>query len=131
MAEGIARKLAQTTGRSIEIQSAGTLGLIGHPADAKAVQVCDELGISLRNHRSQAVTPELVAWADYVLVMETRHAMELRERFENLENRLVLLGSYGGVMDIADPIGGWTFQFRSCRDLLVRCVESFLQRLPD
>ncbi len=130
MAEGIARQLGQSTRRSLEVQSAGTLGLIGHPADPKAVQACQDLGISIQNHRSQAVTPELVAWADFVLVMETRHAIELRERFDNLENRLLLLGSYGGVMDIADPIGGWAFQFRSCRDLLARCIDGFLQRLP-
>jgi len=130
MAEAIARGLAVRTGRALETKSAGTLGLIDHPADPKAIAVCQELGLPLSQHRSQGVTEELIQWADFVLVMETRHAMELRSRYDDLENRLLLLGSYGGVMDISDPIGGWTFQFRSSRDLIARCVDGFLQRLP-
>jgi len=130
MADGIARWYADQTGRAVLCRSASTLGLQDYPADPNAVAVCAELGIDLSGHRSAPLTDELINWADYVLVMEFDHAQHIREHHTQVRERLLMLGNFGGVSEIADPIGGWRFRFRRSRDEIRRCVEGFIDRLP-
>lgn len=130
MAEAIARSYAARRGRALEVRSAGTLGIVEAPADPHAVAVCREIGVDLEQHASQGVDEALIEWADYVLVMEFRHARELRERFPEIGDKLLLLGTFGGTMEIADPIGSYKFRFRRIRDEVRRCVELFVDRLP-
>ncbi|TNE87725.1 MAG: low molecular weight phosphotyrosine protein phosphatase [Deltaproteobacteria bacterium] len=133
MAEGIARDAGSRMGLDLEVKSASALGLDGDPADRKAIAVCAELGIDIAEHEAQPVTAELMEWADQVLVMEMRHAMDLRFRFPEHDEKIVLLGPFGGKMEIADPIGGWKFTFRRIRDQLRAAVDGYLRQLvvPD
>jgi protein-tyrosine-phosphatase len=130
MAEGLARAFADQRGREVEVRSAGTMGIVDHPADAKAVAVCGEIDVDISSHKSKGVSSEDIAWADYVLVMEYAHAAFLRERFPEIGERLILLGSFAGMLDIPDPLGGWKFQFRRSREQIRKAVESFVDRLP-
>jgi protein-tyrosine-phosphatase len=130
MAEGLARAYATGRGRAVEVRSGGTMGIVDHPADPKAVAVCGEIDVDIARHRSSGIDAEVIAWADYVLVMEYAHATWLRERFPDLGEKLLLLGSFAGVFEIADPLGGWKFQFRRSREEIRRCVEAFVDRLP-
>lgn len=130
MAEGLLRSYAEARQRGVEVQSAGTLGIRNAPADPYAVAVCAEIGVDLGAHRSQALTQELVSWADYILVMEYAHAAAVRGMNPDLGEKVLLLGGFGRAMEIADPIGGWKFQFRWSRDEIKVAVEMFLDRLP-
>lgn len=131
MAEGLARSYAADRGITIETRSAGTLGIVDQPAEANAIAVCAEIGVSLAEHRSQGVNTENTAWADLIAVMEFAHATHLRANFPNSHEKVVLLGSFGAVQEVADPIGGWRFQFRWSRDEIRRCVVSLVDRLPN
>ncbi len=130
MAEGLARAYGNERRWRVESRSAGTRALDGHPAAPNAVKALRELGIDIRENRSQPVTDELVAWADRILVMEMRHAQDLREEFPASDGKLQLLGTFGGIVEIADPYGGWIFRFRRSRDEIRRCVEALVDRLP-
>ncbi|MCB9741881.1 MAG: low molecular weight phosphotyrosine protein phosphatase [Alphaproteobacteria bacterium] len=130
MAEGLARHYAAQRGRALEVASASVLGLDGQPAHKLAVKVMKELGIDISAHRAQPVTPELVEEADYILVMELAHAAELRDRYPEADDRILLLGTFGGKMELEDPIHGWRWRFRRSRDDIRRCVESFIDQLP-
>ncbi len=131
MAEGLARAFAEAEDLEVEVQSASTLGLFDRPADPHAVAVCTEIGVDISEHLAQPLTDALIDWADYVLVMEYRHAEHIRAAHPQVDERLLLLGNFGGeAPEIADPIGGWRFQFRRTRNELQRCVEGFMRRLP-
>ncbi len=130
MAQGLARWYADTTGRALEIRGASTLGLADYPADPNAVAVCAELGVDIGGHRSVPLSQVAIDWADYVLVMEFHHATHIRQHHPSVGERMLMLGNFGGVPEIADPIGGWRFQFRRSRDEIRRCVEAFIERLP-
>ena len=131
MAAALAQAHADRVGVEVEILSAGTLGLVDRPANAKAVGVCREIGLELGAHRSRALTPELVQWADRVLVMELGHAVWIRAAVEDLpEDKVMLLGGFAGLGDIADPIGSWFWgPFRTARDEIDRCVRAYFDRL--
>jgi len=130
MAAGWARAYAARREWPVEVRSGGVMGLIGHPADPLAVKVMAEVGVDLSEHRSVGVEQELMDWADHVLVMEMRHASTLRRRFPEHEGKVLMLGNFGGLVEIPDPVGGWRWRFRKSRDQLSRCVTTFMDQLP-
>ncbi len=117
-------------GRSVVVQSASTLGLDGRPAHINSVRVAKEIGLNLSGHQSQPLTKELMEWADFVLGMEIMHAGHMREFYPEADDKIMLLGTFGGVYEISDPLGGWRWKFRKTRVLIEHCVHAFIDRLP-
>ena len=130
MAEGWAIAYAQTRGWTMEVRSGGVMGLIGKPAASNAIRVMKEKDVDISNHQSSAITQDVVDWADYILVMELNHAIKLRKRFPELGDQILMLGNFGGMIEVKDPIGGWRWKFRRSRDEIRRCVEAFMDSLP-
>lgn len=130
MAEGFARNYGEERGWAVEARSAGTRAIPGNPAAPNAVKALREVGIDIAGHLSQPMTAELVEWAERILVMEMRHARDIREEFPGADAKIQMLGTFGGVVEIADPYGGWIFRFRRSRDEIRGCVEHFMDRLP-
>lgn len=130
MAAGAARDYVRRRGWDVDIDSAGIMGLIGRPAHPLAVKVMGEVGVDVAPHRSKGVTEELVEWADYILVMELQHQIKLHREFPASENKVLMLGTFGGTHEIRDPIGGWRWRFRGARDQIVRSVQGFVDQLP-
>ena len=131
MAEVLALAIADQHSRFIESKSASVLGLENQPAHPHAVRVLAEKGLDLSMHVAQPVTAELMSWADHVLCMEFAHTAELRDRYPEHEERILLLGPFGGGMEIADPLGGWRGRFRRSRDEIAACIGHFIEQLPE
>jgi protein-tyrosine phosphatase len=131
IAEHLARQHGERTSVELEARSAGTLGLVDRPAEPQMVAVGREVGLDLSTHICQPLTPELIAWADHVLVMERMHYATVEEMAPDATSKLVLLGRMVDQDEIADPIGSWfRWQYRRTRDLLTRCVHRFVDQLP-
>ena len=130
MAEELARLYAETRGWHVEARSAGTHARDGDEAAPNSQKAIREVGGDLTSHRSQSVTDDLVAWADRILVMELRHAQFVREGWPGADEKLQMLGTFGGIMEIGDPYGSWIYRYRSSRDEIRRCVENLLDRMP-
>jgi len=130
MAVALARLHADRLGVPVEVDSAGTLGIVGHPAHPRAIAACWERGLDLSDHRSKALDAERLAWADTVLVMELQHATSARALAADLrEDAVVTLGSLCGGGDIADPVNAWTMRpFRVARDEIDRCLAAWFAR---
>jgi len=114
MAEGILKKLVselRPEGLTIEVQSAGTMGLSGHPATELAIAVAGEYGVDLSRHRSQALTPQLLENSDLVFALAAEHFETCRHLGKEPE-RLFLLKAFPHASrnlrqeSIDDPIGG-------------------------
>ncbi len=131
LAHVLAESLAAQLGLNVEVESAGTLKLGGRPASKQMVTVSKEIGIDLTGHRSQALTHELITWADHVVVMDTGHAMEVRRVAPDAPvDKVVPLGPFAGVPEIEDPYGSWTLgPYRKSRDLVKRAMEAYIQSL--
>jgi len=129
MAAGLADRIALERGIDLEIRSAGTLGIADRPAEPYAIAVCREQGIDIAGHRSRALTTELLAWADRILVMELGHAEAVTALDADAGARVVPLGPLAGVPEIADPYGSWfPGPYRETRDLLDRALRRLLER---
>jgi protein-tyrosine-phosphatase len=130
MAEYLARAYAEERGWNIEVRSASLMGLDGNSAHTNAIKVMTEIDIDLTAHRAQPLTAELLDWADWVLVMELAHSRGARDMLPAKDDRILLLGSFCGKLEIDDPLGGWKRRFRKSRDEIGECVRNFMDRLP-
>ncbi len=130
MAEYLARSYAEERGWPVEVRSASLMGLNGNPAHTNAIKVCAEIDLDLTPHKAQPLSAELLEWADWVLVMELAHSRGARDMLPAKDDRILLLGSFCGKLEIDDPIGGWKRRFRKSRDEIGECVRNFMDRLP-
>jgi L-threonylcarbamoyladenylate synthase len=114
MAEAFLKhKLDPELSARVRIVSAGTHAMEGIPSSFKGITVAEELGIDLSYHKSQPVTPWLLAHSDLILVMEPAHMDEI-ERIDPTEvPRTFLLREFGqsgqmsdADLEVFDPIGG-------------------------
>lgn len=99
--------------------SAGVMAGYGTPASRFAVKAMNELGVDVSPHRSQPVTPDLVADAELLVVMTTGHRESLLERYPQAAEKIVLLKSFDPSAtheDVMDPIGLSLDVYRHVRD---------------
>lgn len=130
MAEALARSIGQSQGKTVNARSASTLGLTNRPAHRHSVKVMRWNSINITEHRSQPITKTLIDWADFILVMERKHATHVREHFPEASEKTLELGTFGGYAQIDDPIGKWVWAFRGCRNNISSCLSRFIQQLP-
>jgi protein-tyrosine-phosphatase len=130
LAAGIAEQLAMELDLATEIRSAGTLGIVDAPAHRHIVAVAREIGVDLAAHRSRALTPALIRWADRVYVMEEEHGVAVRELVPDVGEIVVPLGPLAGQPRIVDPIGAWLRgPYRTTRDELQVALRRALPAL--
>jgi protein-tyrosine phosphatase len=132
MAEAIARGLLLERGWThVDVASAGTGAVTGSAASPEAVEVVREHGLELDAHASQPLTPELIAWADLVLVMGATHMHVVRElggaEKVSLITEFVEGDGYG--QPVADPFGGDREHYREAFAQLEAAVSGLLDRL--
>jgi protein-tyrosine-phosphatase/predicted ATP-grasp superfamily ATP-dependent carboligase len=100
-------------GDAKQIRSAGLLSLEERPSPLVARTVAREHGVDLEPHRSAAVTAEMLAEADVVLVFDDANRRELLRRFPKARPRVWLVGELGvGAPAIADPLNRGSTAYR-------------------
>jgi len=139
MAAELCRHRARQAGLSdLVIESAGTLGIEGEPADEDARRVMAEIGVDLSAHRSRGLRPAELASTDYTLVMERRHLRHLNRHYPESTDRRVLLRAFEESSDphpyppdLVDPIGQPLSAFRDLVPQISRSVDHFLAFLRE
>ncbi|HEY7426168.1 MAG TPA: Sua5/YciO/YrdC/YwlC family protein [Gemmataceae bacterium] len=135
LAEALCKKrLADRLGCAIEelpaqgfhVLSAGVAATTGAPAATEAEAVARGYGADLSRHRSQPLTAELAARADYLLGMTHGHLHALADYFAQLGVAPRLLDPAG---DIADPIGCEQPVYDECGQQIWRHLEAFIAEI--
>ena len=132
MAEAYLRKRAKDESLTIEVKSAGTLGLSGSRPTAEAVRVLEEEGVKTDGYESKALTRDLVEWADLVLVMEPLHKSTVKSMIPGAEEKTKLLGEFSGKEEylvIPDPIGQPIGFYRKVFELIKHPTEELIKWL--
>lgn len=130
MAEAIARRMIARDRRDASVGSAGTSAWDGAPASDGAILVGIERQFELSQHRSRALSPDIIAASDLVLVMGEHHL----ERVNALggEGKAHLLADYAAGEPtgraIADPFGGDLDLYRATFDELEAMIARVLDR---
>ena len=71
IAEGLFRHYAEENGLDMQVSSAGLGALVNHPADPFSVELMDEIGIDITQHRARQITPQIVAESELIITMES------------------------------------------------------------
>ncbi|MBR9990591.1 MAG: low molecular weight protein arginine phosphatase [Gemmatimonadetes bacterium] len=132
MAEAITRSLLRERGwKHVDVASAGTGAVTGSSASPEAVVVARERGLELDGHTSQPLTPELIGWADLVLVMGPSHMYAVRELggAEKVSLVTAFVDGDGHAEPVADPFGGDEELYREAFAQIEEAVASLLERL--
>lgn len=105
--------------RRVRIQSAGIQARRGASASQVVRHVARIDGFSLRDHRSQPLSPKLVKQADAILVMEQYQKDALIERFPTAHAKTFRMMEYlwdgdaKEIRDIPDPTGQNTADYEA------------------
>ncbi len=132
MAEALFRAQVSAESRNWNIGSAGTWARDGQPAALNVHIVMESRGIDIREHRSRAVTREILAAYQLVLVMEQGHKEALLVEFPEVRQRIYMLSEMVGIsLDVADPIGGPQIDFEDTADELDRYLRDGYDRIRE
>ena len=101
MAEALLKSALRGQGE-FTVESAGLGALVGHPAADFAVELMEEKGVSIREHRARQIHPDMVRSADLVLVMETGHKRAIDDADPTARGKVHRLGEWQE-KDIDDP----------------------------
>lgn len=115
VAEAVARQMYG--GFGLVFRSAGLDTIGGLPASEDSAAYGQATGACLQDHRSRAVSPEILTEVDWVIGMTRSHAALFRSRFaSHFQGRLGVLGAPGVVIasegptpaaeEVPDPYGG-------------------------
>lgn len=119
----------------VEVRSAGVAAMPGSPASEGAARAVARAGLSLDDHRSTPLSPELVEWADVVLTMSASHLDGVIRIGGEAKATLLTLfadGADGDAMyaqGVPDPFGGDDATYQATFDALSDLVFRTLQRL--
>ncbi|MEW5796484.1 MAG: low molecular weight protein arginine phosphatase [Candidatus Zixiibacteriota bacterium] len=116
----------------VEVYSAGTLGLRNQPATIYAQEAARIWDLDLSPHRSQGLTPELVAQADLVFAMTAEHHQKIVELDRRAGEKTYLLKNFPDNSPdgeaIGDPIG---MDLDYYNEVFLEIGESLGQHLPE
>jgi len=133
MAEGFCRKyLAEKLNCTVDqvekmgykVISAGTMGISGLPASFEAVAVCNAKGIDISQHKSTALTNELIENSDSIFVMSQEHRRYVLELVPQAKEKCFLLGKD---IEIADPIGQGEKIYCECAQVIEKAVKERIE----
>lgn len=117
----------------IVTSSAGTLGLVDHPAHELTQRLASEESVDLAEHRSQPVTGSYVDACDLVLGLAREHVALLRRLYPAAADRVLLLSTYPepGLdgEDVVDPIGQEEPVFRLSHQQIRTALDRVMARL--
>ena len=136
MAEVITRSsLIQRGWHHVDVASAGTSASGDSPASEGARRASAAHGLDLAGHVTRSVTPELLEWADLILVMAPHHVLAIADLGAG-DRAAVITDFAGGRPEgeesgdgVMDPYGGSEAEYGATFEELAGLVERLLGRL--
>jgi protein-tyrosine phosphatase len=124
MAEGLLRRAMPDK----LIRSAGIGALVGQPADPFSVQIMQEHGVNISDHRAQQLSARLVSEADLILTMDLEQKRVVEMQYVASKGKVFRLGEFGKY-DIADPYRESIASFRAAHRLIADGVDALVTRI--
>ena len=112
----------------LTVESAGLGALVGHPADDYTVELMEEMGEDVSEHRARQIHPDMVKKADLVLVMEAGHRQSIDIADPTARGKVIRLGEWQD-RDIGDPYRQPKTVFVDALAEIQEGVTSWVQKL--
>ena len=117
------------TKQNIKVFSAGISAMDGDKASDNSIIACEEIGLDLKDHRSNALTRATVENASAIFCMTESHRALLHMYFELPQDAPIFLMREfmeGGSKELPDPYGQSLEVYRVCRDDMQDALPSLM-----
>lgn len=111
------------------INSAGTGALVNHAADASAMKVAEQHGLSLEGHSGRQFTSALARQYDLILVMERSHIEQIGNIAPEARGKIMLFGHWLNQREIPDPYRKSDEAFLSVYKLIEQAGKLWAEKL--
>jgi protein-tyrosine-phosphatase len=117
----------------VEVRSCGFIEREGRRTPEDYLPNALEAGIDLSSHRSAAITPEAVSWADAILLMDLHNWKMMRAFDPKAMDKALWLGGWlrEGAGEIPDPYGKSPETQRSIVDRMAEATAAFVEDLSE
>jgi protein-tyrosine-phosphatase len=112
----------------IPVETAGVAAYGGEPATDYSVDVLKKVGIDIKEHRSQRLSPQLVDRSAFIFVMTNSHRDIILDAFPAAKGKVHLFREFmkGESDQIPDPFGSGFKTYEASRDSMVEAIPSLL-----
>lgn len=124
-----AERVLQQLKPHLTVASAGVGALVGHSADAMALEVAQQYGVSLQDHQAQQLTRELCSQYDLILVMEQKHLEAVSRIAPEARGKTMLLGQWQQQTEIPDPYRQSKEAFEFAYKLIQQSCQAWASKL--
>ena len=114
--------------RKVKVASAGVYATENSPASIHTQSICKSMAGGAECHKSQPLTPELLAEFDMVYCMTENHVQHILAVLPNFEHKVKCIGELAGY-DISDPFGGSLESYKKTHDCLSPAIEKIMDIL--
>ena len=133
-AKGVFDHALTAAGIDFESESAGTHGYhVGHPPDARSVEVAAERGLDISSDRSRLVRSEDFDRFDWIFAMDKANLDRLQQLCPagaQVRLQLVMeLAPEYGLDEVPDPYYGGEQGFRQVFDMLEQAADAMVREL--
>ena len=111
-----------------EVKSAGIAAQKNLPPAAEMIELAQERGLDLTLCRSQPLTPELLQWADLILVMDDEQKRHLECSFPHVCGKVHLLGKWSK-SPVLDPYRKSLADYEECFANIEKHIEDWWKRV--
>ncbi|MFA6962510.1 MAG: low molecular weight protein arginine phosphatase [Opitutaceae bacterium] len=118
--------------KSWRVISAGVAARPGDRVSENSVTALKKVGLNIKGHTSQELTPELLAESDVVFCMTESHRAMIQLSFEPIPRNVYLFREFmprSSDKEIGDPYGGSLSDYEACRDEMVEAIPSLVEFL--
>ena len=115
--------------KNIKVFSAGISAMDGDQASENSIQACEEIGLDLKDHRSEALTRTKAENASAIFCMTESHRALLQMYFDLPEKtQIFLMREFieDGSKELPDPFGQSLEVYRDCRENMKEALPSLL-----
>ena len=117
--------------KNFTFQSAGIFTRNNQPASSNSQKAIESKAFSLKEHRSQELSQELIDQAYMILGMTTAHIQQLEFQYNNLPSKIFTFRHWlnDNEIDIPDPFGGNIEEYKNCLDSIEESISGIAQYL--
>ncbi|MFZ0506150.1 MAG: serine hydroxymethyltransferase [Chthoniobacterales bacterium] len=129
MAEGLFERMTAERA-DLRVLSAGVSTYPGQPPSAHAVEVLEELGVDISQHRSKPISEKVIEEADWIIAMTRSHLDSIIYLFPRAAEKVYLLREFepgATSLDVADPIGMGLEAYRAAREIIRHSLPGLMQ----
>ncbi len=114
----------------MRIKSCGYHPVEGRSSPVEAMAAAREFGVDLTEHRSQAISPELVRQADVIFTFDEDNRRSVLSRFPEARSKTFRIGLLDpqGPAVIRDPFGGTVQDYREIYGLIAQALDASRER---